>query len=177
MAAKPLRTRLKRASAERCLRSLGATSAMITPDRQTTNRSVRGVLLHRCLRKGNPESPVFTGFDTPPGIAAQNRPDACASTPRAGPRPLPRSGVCRARVAFLQNRAPRSASPLLTPRSQNPGPCVRRHARLSDHPISRRLLESLRPHRGRRPPSSGDPLPRRSIIPQCPQRSRYPHAS
>jgi hypothetical protein len=29
---------------------------------------VRGVLLHRCLRKDNPESPVFTGLYLPPGI-------------------------------------------------------------------------------------------------------------
>ena len=31
---------------------------------------MRGVLLHRCLRKDNLESSVFTGFYTPPGIAA-----------------------------------------------------------------------------------------------------------
>ncbi len=40
-------------------------------------------------------------------------------------------------------RVPRSAPSLLTPRSPNPGPCVRRHARLSDHPLSDRLLEHL----------------------------------
>src|SRR5262252_10634204 len=69
MAAKPLRTIRKRASAERCLRSLGATSAMVTPDRKTAHRFVRGGLWHRCLRKDQLESPEFTGFYLPPGIA------------------------------------------------------------------------------------------------------------
>src|SRR2546428_11565586 len=39
MVAKPLRTKPKRASAERCLRPLGATIAMATPDRKTSNHS------------------------------------------------------------------------------------------------------------------------------------------
>src|SRR6266705_3981756 len=39
MVAKPLRTKRKRASAERCLRPLGATIAMTTPDRKTSNHS------------------------------------------------------------------------------------------------------------------------------------------
>src|SRR5712692_6339213 len=39
MAAKPLRTKPKRASAERCLRPLGATIAMATPDRKTSHYS------------------------------------------------------------------------------------------------------------------------------------------
>src|SRR5215467_15557329 len=69
MAANPLRTTLNRASAERCLRSLGATSAMATPTGRPQIVSVRDVLLHRCLRKDNPESPVFPGFYTSPGIA------------------------------------------------------------------------------------------------------------
>src|SRR5215831_17353816 len=69
MAAKPLRTIRKRASAERCLRSLGATSAMVPPDRKTAHRFVRGGLWHRCLRKDQLESPEFTGFYLPPGIA------------------------------------------------------------------------------------------------------------
>src|SRR5215475_10625498 len=74
MAAKPLRTTLKRASAERCWRSLGATSAMVTPTARPHIVSVRGVLLHRCLRKGNAERPVFTGFYPSPGIVGQWRP-------------------------------------------------------------------------------------------------------
>src|SRR5215813_10570903 len=73
MAAKPLRTIRKRASAERCLRSLGATSAMVTPDRKTAHRFVRGGLWHRCLRKDQLESPEFTGFYLPPGIAVRLR--------------------------------------------------------------------------------------------------------
>src|SRR5262249_11690876 len=68
MAAKPLRTMLNRASAERCLRSLGATSAMVTPTARPHIVSVRGVLLHRCLRKDNPERPLFTGFYPSPGM-------------------------------------------------------------------------------------------------------------
>src|SRR6266446_3021421 len=87
------------------------------------------------------------------------------------------SGICRASVSFLQNRAPRSAPHLLTPRSQNPLACVRRHARLSDHPLSDRLLECLGLHRGRRTPSSGDALSDQSIATECPQLSLHPYAS
>src|SRR5262245_28717991 len=39
MVSKLLRTRRKRASAERCLRPLGATIAIATPDRKTSNHS------------------------------------------------------------------------------------------------------------------------------------------
>src|SRR3989475_13514 len=69
MVPKPLRTKRKSASAARCLRPLGATSAMVTPDRKSAHRFGEDVLLHRCLRKDNPESPVFTGFYPSPGIA------------------------------------------------------------------------------------------------------------
>src|SRR5262249_8103362 len=72
MAAKPLRTMLNRASAERCLRSLGATSAMVTPTARPHIVSVRGVLLHRCLRKDNPERPLFTGLYPSPGIVVKS---------------------------------------------------------------------------------------------------------
>src|SRR5499427_10551339 len=41
--------------------------------------SVRGVLWHRCLRKDNPESPVFTGFYTSPGIAVAGEKYYCQS--------------------------------------------------------------------------------------------------
>src|SRR5256885_5468062 len=44
MSAKPLRTRSKSASAERCLRPLGATIDMATPDPKTSNGfSVQGI--------------------------------------------------------------------------------------------------------------------------------------
>jgi hypothetical protein len=63
---------------------------------------------------------------------------------------------------------------LLTPRTTYPGPCVRRHARLSDHPISHRLLERLGLHCGRRTPRPGDALSRRSSTQECPQLSLPP---
>src|SRR6266700_902326 len=69
MVAKPLRTKPKSASAERCLRSLGATIDMATPDMETSNCPVRGVLSHGGLRKGNQEVAVITGFYRSPGIA------------------------------------------------------------------------------------------------------------
>src|SRR2546428_10224580 len=71
MVAKPLRTKPKSASAERCLRSLGATIDMATPDMETSNCPVRGVLSHGGLRKGNQEVAVITGFYRSPGIAEQ----------------------------------------------------------------------------------------------------------
>src|SRR5437870_6910585 len=44
MSAKPLRTRSKSASADRCLRPLGATIDMATPDPKTSNGfSVQGI--------------------------------------------------------------------------------------------------------------------------------------
>src|SRR2546430_8902035 len=69
MVATPLRTKPKSASAERCLRSLGATIDMATPDMETSNCPVRGVLSHGGLRKGNQEVAVITGFYRSPGIA------------------------------------------------------------------------------------------------------------
>src|SRR5438094_6403615 len=73
MVAKPLRTKPKSASAERCLRSLGATIDMATPDMETSNCPVRGVLSHGGLRKGNQEVAVITGFYRSPGIADRLR--------------------------------------------------------------------------------------------------------
>src|SRR6266516_1263998 len=72
MVAKPLRTKPKSASAERCLRSLGATIDMATPDMETSNCPVRGVLSHGGLRKGNQEVAVITGFYRSPGIAGEH---------------------------------------------------------------------------------------------------------
>src|SRR5712691_9978915 len=74
MSAKPLRTMPKRASAERCLRPLGATIIMVTPARKTANRSGEGRIVAYRLRKDNPEVTVITGFYLSPGIA--DRPTA-----------------------------------------------------------------------------------------------------
>src|SRR3989454_1571571 len=54
MVAKPLRTKRKRASAERCLRPLGATIAMTTPDRKTSNCSGEGRIVACRFTKSQP---------------------------------------------------------------------------------------------------------------------------
>src|SRR5216684_5778119 len=71
MLAKPFRTKRKSASAERCLRPLGATIDITPPHVKAVNRvSVRGILSHGGLRKDNPDIKVITGFYRSPGIAA-----------------------------------------------------------------------------------------------------------
>src|SRR2546428_12010944 len=70
MLVKPFRTKRKSASAERCLRPLGATIAIAPPHVKAVNRvSVRGILSHGGLRKDNPDIKVITGFYRSPGIA------------------------------------------------------------------------------------------------------------
>src|SRR5712691_4302296 len=69
MWSKPVCTSRKSASAERCLRPLGATIAMATPDRKTSRCSDEGLLSHRGLRKDIQEGRVITGFYRSPGIA------------------------------------------------------------------------------------------------------------
>src|SRR2546426_12682632 len=54
MVAKPLRTKRKRASAERCLRPLGATIAMTTLDRKTSNCSGEGRIVACRFTKSQP---------------------------------------------------------------------------------------------------------------------------
>src|SRR3989442_1231837 len=69
MWSKPVCTSRKSASAERCLRPLGATIAMATPDRKTARYSNEGLLSHRSLRKDTQEGTVITRFCRSPGIA------------------------------------------------------------------------------------------------------------
>src|SRR5467141_997962 len=72
MLAKPFRTKRKSASAERCLRPLGATIDIAPPHVKAVHRvSVRGILSHGGLRKDNPDIKVITGFYRSPGIAAR----------------------------------------------------------------------------------------------------------
>src|SRR5437667_6460891 len=54
MVAKPLRTKPKSASAERCLRSLGATIDMATPDMETSNCSCEGYIVAWRFTKRQP---------------------------------------------------------------------------------------------------------------------------
>src|SRR5229473_1957534 len=70
--AKRRRTKPKSASAERCLRSLGAIKPISTPKITTSKRSivsVRGRLSHGGLRKANCDIGVVTGVRGLPGIA------------------------------------------------------------------------------------------------------------
>src|SRR2546430_16280196 len=69
MVAKPLRTKGKSASAERCLRALGATMAMGNPITRTSHRSSPGVFSHQCLRKASAADTVITGLGGSAGIA------------------------------------------------------------------------------------------------------------
>src|SRR2546421_3548535 len=69
MVAKPLRTKRKSASAERCVRALGATMDMGSPITRTTHRSSQGVFSHRCLRKASAANTVITGLEGSTGIA------------------------------------------------------------------------------------------------------------
>src|SRR5712691_4443254 len=71
MWSKPVCTSRKSASAERCLRPLGATIAMATPDRKTARYSNEGLLSHRSLRKDTQEGTVITRFCRSPGIAVE----------------------------------------------------------------------------------------------------------
>src|SRR5216684_3575907 len=73
MLAKPFRTKRKSASAERCLRPLGATIDIAPPHVKAVHRvSVRGILSHGGLRKDNPDIKVITGFYRSPGIAVDS---------------------------------------------------------------------------------------------------------
>src|SRR5438874_7102620 len=70
MVAKTLRTKRKSASAERCVRALGATMDMGHPITRTSHRSSQGVFSHRCLRKASAANTVITGLEGSAGIAA-----------------------------------------------------------------------------------------------------------
>src|SRR5438874_10701996 len=69
MVAKPLRTKRKSASAERCVRALGATMDMGPPITRTSHRSSQGVFSHRCLRKASAANTVITRLEGSTGIA------------------------------------------------------------------------------------------------------------
>src|SRR5262249_49869462 len=70
MWSKPVCTNRKSASAERCLRALGATLAMGIPVMRRSKRSRQGVLSHQCLRKASAADPVSTGLAGSAGMAA-----------------------------------------------------------------------------------------------------------
>src|SRR5712691_10750474 len=66
------RSKPKSASAERCLRSLGAMKPIAASEMELSNRSivcVTGVLSHCGLRKANGKMGVVTGIRSLPGIA------------------------------------------------------------------------------------------------------------
>ena len=68
--AKPLCTKQKRASADRCCRPCGATMDRTPPGMRPSNRFCEGAFSHSPLRKGNGNVEVVIGFCHPPGIAA-----------------------------------------------------------------------------------------------------------
>src|SRR6266571_2961518 len=73
MVEKWFRSKPKSASAERCLRSLGAMKPIAASEMELSNRSivcVTGVLSHCGLRKANCKMGVVTGIRSLPGIAA-----------------------------------------------------------------------------------------------------------
>src|ERR671923_624311 len=70
--AKPLCTKRKSASADRCFRPCGATMDITPPDMRTSNRFCEGEFSHSSLRKGNGNVEVAIGFGHSPGIADKN---------------------------------------------------------------------------------------------------------
>src|SRR5437588_13106927 len=71
MWSKPVYTNRKSASAERCLRALGATLAMGIPVMRRSKHSRQGVFSHQGLRKASAADPVNTGLAGSAGMAAQ----------------------------------------------------------------------------------------------------------
>src|SRR5215831_6484294 len=86
-AAKPLRTKRKSASADRCFRTCGATQDMAHPVTRLSKRASQGVFSHRSLRKASASATVITGFRESAGIAGGGVPDV-----RATDRQLPQVG-------------------------------------------------------------------------------------
>src|SRR5712691_8817588 len=72
MLAKSLRTKRKSASAERCVRPLGATIDMATPDIRTSNHSSERGIFALMFTKRQPGFAGVTGFCHSPGIAEPN---------------------------------------------------------------------------------------------------------
>src|SRR5438876_9912073 len=69
MWSKPVYTNRKSASAERCLRALGATLAMGIPVMIRSKHSRQGVFSHQGLRKASAADPVNTGLAGSAGMA------------------------------------------------------------------------------------------------------------
>src|SRR5215475_398096 len=69
MWSKPGCTNRKSASAERCLRALGATLAMGIPVMRRSKHSRQGVFSHQGLRKASAADPVNTGLAGSTGMA------------------------------------------------------------------------------------------------------------
>src|SRR6266487_407810 len=69
MWSKPVYTNRKSASAERCLRALGATLAMGIPVMRRSKHSRQGVFSHQGLRKASAADPVNTGLAGSAGMA------------------------------------------------------------------------------------------------------------
>src|SRR6266571_9375368 len=67
--AKPLCTKRKSASADRCFRPCGATMDMETPITRRSKRSSQGVFSHLCLRKASSADTVVTRLGGSSGIA------------------------------------------------------------------------------------------------------------
>src|SRR5215813_10669317 len=72
MWSKPVCTNRKSASAERCLRALGATLAMGIPVMRRSKHSRQGVFSHQGLRKASAADPVNTGLAGSTGMADTN---------------------------------------------------------------------------------------------------------
>src|SRR5262245_12372178 len=70
MWAKPVCTNRKSASAQRCLRALGATRAMGIPVMRRSKHSRQGVFSHQGLRKASAANPANTGLASSAGMAA-----------------------------------------------------------------------------------------------------------
>src|SRR4029453_6382192 len=81
MWSKPVCTNRKSASAERCLRALGATLAMGIPVMRRSKHSRQGVFSHQGLRKASAADPVNTGLAGSTGMAAS---EAVPNTPALG---------------------------------------------------------------------------------------------
>src|SRR5437660_7070158 len=69
MWSKPVYTNRKSASAERCLRALGATLAMGIPVMRRSKHSRQGVFSHQGLRKASAADAVNTGLAGSAGMA------------------------------------------------------------------------------------------------------------
>src|SRR2546430_10042379 len=77
--AKPLCTKRKSASADRCFRPCGATMDMENPITRRSKRSSQGVFSHLCLRKASAADTVITRLGGSSGIAdhlQKRHPDA-----------------------------------------------------------------------------------------------------